>query len=121
MTDSSVRTKLDLTDSSFGEREFTRLWLVATATYGVGDIVTTLAIVQFSTRVAEGNALLAALVNTYGYAGLVGVKLAAFLLCIGISLLGANDEDSLIYYFPPVLLTFVGSFFTVYNIRLMLG
>ena len=117
----NVGKSLSLDETPFEEREFTQLWLVATATYGVGDIVTTIAIIQFSERVAEGNALLASVVDAYGHAGLVGLKLAAFLVCIGVSLLGADDDDRLLYYLPPVLLTFVGSFFTVYNIRLLLG
>ncbi|WP_089824477.1 hypothetical protein [Halogranum amylolyticum] len=112
---------LTLAETPFEEREFTRLWFAATATYGVGDVVTTIAIIQFGTRVAEGNALLASVVDVYGQAGLVGLKLVAFFVCIGVSLLGADDADRLLYYLPPVLLTFVGAFFTVYNLRLLLG
>lgn len=117
----SVDSSLSLENTPFEEREFTQLWFVAAATYGVGDIVTTIAILDFSTRVAEGNALLASVVDAYGHTGLVGLKLAAFLVCISVSLLGADDEDRVLYYLPPVSLTFVGSFFTVYNVRLLLG
>lgn len=112
---------LSLDETPFEVREFTRLWFAAAATYGVGDIVTTIAILQFSVHVVEGNLLLASVVDSYGHSGLVGLKLVAFLVCIGVSLLGADDADRLLYYLPPVLLTFVGSFFTVYNTRLLLG
>lgn len=112
---------LRLSDTSFEEREFTRLWTIATATYGVGDIVTTVALLHFSSRIEEANVLLRSVVDSFGQAGLIGLKLAVFLVCITVSLDAANREDRLVYYLPPVVLTFVGTFTTVYNVRLLMG
>lgn len=36
-----------------------------------------------------------------------------------ISVTGARDGDTLLYYFPPVLLTLVGTYLTASNIRLL--
>lgn len=114
-------SRLTLSDTPFEEREFSRLWTIATATYGVGDIVTTIALLNFSPRVDEANVILRAVVTEFGQAGLVSLKLVVFFACIGISLDAAHREDRLVYYLPPVVLAFVGTFTTVYNVRLLLG
>lgn len=105
----------------FDPDEYANIWLLATMSYGVGDIVTTMALVRFSARVQEANLLLQYVVNQFGQFGLVALKLAVFMTCIAISLTAARDEDRFVYYVPPVVLTLVGTFTTVYNLRLLLG
>lgn len=115
------RSWLTLEGTPFTEGEFSRLWLLATATYGVGDIVTTTALIHFSAAVNEANVLVRLAVESSGQAGLVGLKLAVLLTCLGISLSAANEEDAFSYYLPPLVLSVVGAFVTTYNVRLLLG
>ncbi|WP_251342763.1 hypothetical protein [Haloplanus halophilus] len=117
----SGRTLLSLDGTPYDDAEFSRLWLVATATYGVGDVVTTVALVRFSASVSEANALLRTAIEAFGLWGLVGLKLAAFFTCLAISLSGARDADDLLYYGPPAVLALVGAFTTAYNVRLLVG
>jgi len=112
---------LRLAGTPFDEREFSRLWFVATATYGVGDVVTTIALIGFSEKVREANPLVRTAVETLGNAGLVGLKLAVFLIFIFVSVDAAQREDRIFYYLPPIVLTVMGTFTTVYNIRLLMG
>lgn len=91
------RGRLTLTGTPYEIREFSRLWTLAAATYGVGDIVTTVALLHFDQTVGEANVLLRTAVEAFGNAGLVGLKLAVFLACIGVSLDAAHREDSLLY------------------------
>lgn len=99
--------------------EFYWLWIVAAATYGVGDVVSTVALVYFVPHLSEANPLVRLAMDTLGLWGLVAAKLAAFLVMVGISYLGARDGDALVYYFPPVLLALVGSGVTAVNLRLL--
>lgn len=112
---------VSLDNTPFDPTEFSRLWFLSALTYGVGDIVTTLALVGYSATVNEGNALLRAAIGSFGLWGLIGLKLLAFLFCLGISLYGARDGDSALYYGPPAMLALVGAFTTVYNLRLLIG
>jgi len=112
---------VSLEETPFDPAEFSWLWLLSAATYGVGDIVTTIALVRYSAAVAEGNALLRMAIEAFGLSGLVGLKLIAFLTCLAISLYGARDADSAIYYGPPAILALVGAFTTAFNLRLLLG
>ncbi|GAB3328184.1 hypothetical protein [Haloplanus salinarum] len=112
---------LSLEGTPYDLTEFSRLWFVATTTYGVGDVVTTIALVQFSASVSEANAVLRTAIDAFGLWGLVGLKLLAFLVCLGISLAGARDADPLLYYGPPTTLALVGAFTTAYNVRLLFG
>jgi hypothetical protein len=114
-------SELRLEGTPFDGREFSRLWFVATATYGVGDIVTTIALIGFSEKVREANPLIRAAVDALGNAGLVGLKLAVFLTFILVSVDAAQREDPIFYYLPPVVLTVMGTFTTVYNVRLLMG
>lgn len=111
----------DLAGTPFDVGEFGRLWLVALATYGVGDIVTTLALTGYSPTVTEANALVRLAVDLFGYWGLAGVKLVAFFVALAVTLYGANVGDRLLYYLPPGSLVLVGTFTTTYNLRLMIG
>lgn len=108
-----------LADTPFDDDEFVALWILATTTYGVGDIVTTIALIYFSPTVTEGNIVVATAVEAFGQAGLVGLKLGAFLVCLVVSVDAAHDGSKWWYYLPPVGLTLLGTVVTVYNIRLM--
>jgi hypothetical protein len=105
----------------FSTEEFARLWLIATATYVVGDSVTTMAIIRYSRTIAEGNAAMAAAVESFGEAGLIGLKLAAMLFGLAVSIYATREHDRILYYTPPAFLAVVGAFATAYNIRLLLG
>jgi hypothetical protein len=112
---------LSLEGTPYEEEEFTTLWTLALATYGVGDMVTTIALMGYVPRVTEGNPLVDGAVAAFGQPGLIGIKLGAFLFCLGVSLVAAQDGDRLLYYGPPAGLAIVGAFTTVYNLRLLLG
>lgn len=105
----------------YDETEFSWLWFLAALTYGVGDIVTTVALVQFSPAVGEANAPLQYMFDAFGVSGLVALKLAVFAACIGVALAGVRDDDRLLYYGPPALLALVGAFTTAFNLRLLIG
>ncbi|MFB6194187.1 MAG: DUF5658 family protein [Halobaculum sp.] len=115
------RAYLRLSDTRFSEREFTRLWTVALATYGVGDIVTTLAVIRLTDRIGEANPLVRVAVAQYGETGLIALKLAVFGLCLALSLSSARADDRWGYYLPPALLALVGGFTTALNLRLLVG
>lgn len=117
----SIQSWFSLDETSVDQTEFTRLWVVATATYGVGDMVTTIALLKFSEAVAEGNVVVRVLTDAFGQSGLITLKLAVFLACIATSVDAAKRDDPLLYYLPPAVLAIVGAFTTAWNIRLMLG
>lgn len=104
--------------SGYDEREFGWLWLIPLATYGVGDIVTTITLLRFTAAVNELNGLITVVVDTFGLSGFVALKLGVFLACLGISLLGATWDDPVLYYFPPIVLSVVGTFVTAMNLQL---
>ncbi|SMO54399.1 hypothetical protein [Halorubrum cibi] len=99
--------------------EFYTLWIAATSTYGVGDIVSTIAFLAYVPEIEEANPIVALALDSFGLAGLVGLKIAVYLVMLWISVLGARDGDGLLYYFPPVLLTIVGLYLTGSNVWLM--
>lgn len=101
--------------------EFTALWLIAVATYGVGDILTTLSLFYYSPTVSEGNALIAAVMHAHGPLGLVVLKLLAFGGCLFVALYAASERERLLYYATPTIVAIAGAFATAWNIRLMLG
>lgn len=104
------------------QREFVWLWIAATTGYGVGDVVTTIALVKYHPTVSEGNPMIAHAMDALGLGGLVAVKLLAFAVCFGLSFYAVRVwRDRFVYYFPPIVLLAFGVFFTVYNVRLMLG
>jgi len=73
---STVRANwLMLEGSSFSVDGFSRMWLVAAATYGVGDIVTTIAIVYFMPTLTEANPAIRLAIQTFGGGGFLGLKL----------------------------------------------
>ena len=100
-------------------REFYWLWIASTTTYGVGDIVSTIAFLQYVPAIDEANPVVAFALDSFGLAGLVGLKIAVYLVMLWISVQGAREGDALLYYFPPVLLTIVGTYLTASNVRLL--
>lgn len=102
--------------------QFYWLWIVATATYGVGDVVTTIALLYFDSSVGEANALVRAAVETFGLGGLVGLKIGVILLCLGVQVSAIGDtDDPVVVYAPPAVLAVFGGFTTAFNLRLLLG
>ena len=102
------------------EQEFYWLWIFATLGYGVGDMVTTLALIGYSPLVKEGNLLVKWLFQLWGIPGFVAGKLLVFSACFLISFYALQAwEDKLLYYFPPLTLTIFGGFVTGYNIYLI--
>ncbi len=106
---------------SFTPESFSRVWLMALAAYGVGDIVTTIALVWFSPLYVEANPVIAGAIALFGGGGFLALKLLVFYGCIGISLWGGVlDDDPLLFYGPPVVLGIVGLLTTAHNVALML-
>lgn len=102
------------------------VWALAALTYGVGDVVTTLAIYYVSDVVHESNALVAASLQTFGRPGLVGLKLVVFIVFVFaqvflLSRADSEDPDWLLILSPPVLLWVVGILTTAINSWLLLA
>lgn len=105
---------------SFSAEAFSAAWLFALAAYGVGDVVTTIALVWFSPFHVEANPVIAAAIGAFGGGGFLAVKLLVFYLCIGISVwYGARDDDSLLFYGPPAVLCVLGLVTTGANLALL--
>jgi hypothetical protein len=96
-------------------------WIFATAGYGVGDTVTTVAIVWFVPWVAESNPVVSGGVAAFGLTGLVVVKLAAMLACLAIAHHSALAGDRLLPYLLPVGLGVFGTLVTAWNLLLLFG
>jgi hypothetical protein len=104
------------------EEEFYWLWIIATATYGVGDIVSTIALVYFHPQVGEANPLVRWAIAEFNLGGLVGLKLGVFLTFIAINVtMARRGADPLLYYAPPAMLAVIGAYLTVWNIVVMAG
>jgi len=107
--------------ATFTEASFVRVWLVALATYGVGDVVTTIALVWFSPAHVEANPVVAAAIAAFGGGGFLALKLLVFYACVGISLWGGVlDGDRLLFYLPPAALALAGGAATAVNLGLLL-
>ncbi|MFB6143460.1 MAG: hypothetical protein ABEJ30_08990 [Halorientalis sp.] len=104
---------------SFNPESFSRVWLLALATYGVGDVVTTIGLVWFSPVHVEANPVIAAAIALFGGGGFLALKLLAFYVCLGISLTALGDEDPFVFYVPPLTLAAIGLFTTLYNLSLV--
>lgn len=111
---------LTLDKSPFDKASFSRIWLVALATYGVGDVVTTIALVYFSDLHTEANPVIRQAIMAFGGGGFLGLKLLVIYVAIGVSLwAGVGDDDRLMFYAPPLLLALVGAYTTAHNLNLL--
>ncbi len=103
------------------ESAFYWLWIFATTTYGVGDLLTTMVIWYFD-GLTELNALVAAALSTSGRPGLVALKLLVIVATIGlqVAVLRSEDPDWVSILGPPILLGMIGLAVTTYNLWLLL-
>lgn len=100
--------------------EFYVLWGLAAATYGVGDMLSTLAALSVY-GLSEGNPLVSWILGQAGVQGFVLAKFVSFFVAIGISVSGASADDRVTYYAPPLLVTAAGLGLTLWNLSLILG
>ncbi|MDG5776656.1 hypothetical protein VB773_10205 [Haloarculaceae archaeon H-GB2-1] len=108
--------------SAVDTRRLTLPWLLAAATYGVGDVVTTIALVWFDPLHIEANPFVYAAIDSLEQVGLVGLKLGVFGFCFALSLWAATDEEDVIaLYGPPAILTIIGLTTTAHNLNLLFG
>jgi hypothetical protein len=108
-------------DTRFDESSFSSVWLLALGTYGVGDIVTTIALVYFVPLFTEANPVIRFAIETFGGGGFLGLKLLVFYAAIGVSLwAGKEVDDPLLFYGPPLALAVVGLWTTFHNLNLIL-
>jgi len=111
---------LHFEDSPFSEVSFSRVWLLAAATYGVGDVVTTIALVWFSELTTEANPVIREAIMAFGGGGFLAVKLLVLYACIGVSLWAGKDaDDGLMFYGPPLALAAVGLYTTAHNLNIL--
>lgn len=102
-------------------REFYGLWFLAAATYGFGDIVSTLLAVVTGPGIVESNPVVAGVLAAFGIPGFLAVKFAILVALLWISVGGARSEDRLSYYWPPVVATLLGGALTGWNLWLLYG
>lgn len=103
---------------AFDDREFYLLWVVVVVTYGVGDMLTTMAVVD-APGLHEANAVVTAAL-AFGGGGLAALKFLVIGGCVVLSAGAALRRDRVLYYLPPALLTAMGSLVTVHNLGLLL-
>lgn len=112
---------LEETHFEGNEHRFRLAWLLAAGTYGVGDIVTTVAVIFFDPAIQEANPVMQAAADAFGSVGVVPLKLAVFLAFIGVSVYFARNGDEWLSYAPPAVLTLVGGLVTVHNLMGLAG
>jgi hypothetical protein len=95
------------------------LWGVAAATYGVGDVLTTIVLVYLIPGLGEANPFVHWGLEAFGIPGLVGLKLGVFGIGLYVSWLGIRHRDRTMYYAPPVVMTCVGLGATTVNLGLI--
>lgn len=100
---------------------FYGLWFLAAATYGFGDIISTLLAVVTAPGIVESNPIVAGVLANYGIPGFLVVKFAILLVLVWISVGGARDGDRFTYYWPPVVATVLGTGLTGWNLWLLYG
>jgi len=118
---STVRANwLMLEGSSFSVDGFSRMWLVAAATYGVGDIVTTIAIVYFMPTLTEANPAIRLAIQTFGGGGFLGLKLLVLPRLYRNQSLGRGPRRRpRAVLRPPAVLTLFGIVVTGMNLGLL--
>lgn len=92
------------------------LWVIAVATYGVGDSVSTIIAVYLVDGLGEGNPLVAILLAEFGIQGLFALKLLVFVVAITINLYGRQRDDWVGYYGPPAFVALLGAVLTASNL-----
>ena len=102
-------------------REFYGLWFLAAATYGFGDIVSTLLAVVTGPGIVESNPIVAGVLANFGIPGFLAVKFAILAALLWISVDGARSEDRFSYYWPPVVAAVLGGALTGWNLWLLYG
>jgi len=113
-------TRSSIETASFEGGSTAAVWLLALATYGVGDVVTTVAIVYFVPLATEANPVVRAAIDAFGAGGLLALKALVFYCCILISHnVGLRTRDRLLYYGPPVVLAGTGAAVTAFNLSLI--
>lgn len=100
---------------------FYALWLAAALTYGVGDVVSTLYATTAVPGLLEGNPVVNTLLENFGLAGFLSLKLLVFLVLISVSVQGARSRERFSYYWPPVVMTGLGLLLTGWNVQLIVG
>ena len=100
---------------------FYGLWFLAAATYGFGDIVSTLLAVVTAPGIVESNPIVAGVLANYGIPGFLAVKLVILVVLVWISVGGARDDDRFTYYWPPAVATVLGTGLTGWNLWLLYG
>ncbi len=117
---SSERAGVDSTTPIHLERrnEFIALWGLATIAYGVGDTVTTIIGVD-GAGLQESNPLVALALDLGGYGGFAALKIAVFGVLLGIAVYHSHRRDYRHYYWPPLVLIFLGTTLTVWNIAIL--
>jgi hypothetical protein len=122
MSSASAGSVLSPSSLSLGSDQLTVPWLFALATYGVGDVVTTIALVWFDPLHVEANPIVYAAIDALDQTGLVGLKVLVFGFAFWLSLWAARDEhDVVALYGPPAILTVIGLTTTVHNLGLLFG
>jgi hypothetical protein len=111
---------LALTDGSTTVGPVVRVWTLAVVTYGVGDGLTTAAVVWSTPLLREANPIVNAAIDAFGASGLVGLKILALGTAFGFSVWGSTDDDQFMFYLPPVVLALVGTATTLANLSLLL-
>ena len=102
-------------------KEFYALWLFAALTYGVGDVLSTIATVISTPGVSEANPAVKTVLENFGLPGFLLLKILVFLVLLSISVQGARSNDQFSYYWPPVLSTLLGVALTVWNVWLSIS
>jgi hypothetical protein len=97
-----------------------RVWILAVVTYGVGDGLTTAAVVWSTPLLREANPIVNAAVDAFGAGGLIGLKILALGTAYAFSVWGSTDGDQFMFYLPPVVLAVVGTATTLFNLHLLL-
>lgn len=101
--------------------EFYGLWLLAALAYGLGDVVSTAYAVFIVPGVVEANPVVDVLLANVGLPGFLFLKLVVFLALLSISVHGARTGDRFSYYWPPVLMTLLGTALTAWNLILIVS
>jgi hypothetical protein len=101
--------------------ELASLWMVPTLTYGVGDMLTTMAAVNGVSALSEGNPFVATALELGGTPGFVTLKLLVLLVGLGVAVRAGRSEDLISYYAMPTLLAVLGAFLTTYNAQLLIA